>query len=333
VASRASNAQHDRLNQPALDHAHRDFAGIRSSQSVAEALITLRNSDLSSRIVYVYVLDDDGRLCGVVPTRQLLLSAAETSVSDIMVRRVITLPYQATLLDACEMFVLHRLMAFPVTDDEGRILGVIDVDQYTEEISQLDEREESDEIFQIIGVRLAQIRHASVAALFRNRFPWLLCNIAGGIACAIIASFYTELLDQVVVMALFIPVVLALAESVSIQSLTLSLQIQHRRPASWETILWTLGREAPLGLMLGAACGGMVGGIAWLWYRQGGVSGIILVSISLSVMLAACYGLLVPSLLHKLQRDPKVASGPVTLTLTDITTTVVYLGIGTWWLM
>jgi magnesium transporter len=89
----------------------------------------------------------------------------------------------------------------------------------------------------------------------------------------------------------------------------------------------------PLGLMLGAACGALVGAIAWMWQGKGGVAACILASISLSVTAAATYGLLVPTLLHKIQRDAKVASGPLTLTMTDITTTVIYLGISTWWLL
>lgn len=333
MTTRAADPVQQRLSEPALNHAHRDFARVHVRQSVAEALDEVRRSRLSSRVVYFYVVDDEERLVGVLPTRRLLLSAPETSISDIMVRRVISLPNQATLLDACEMFVFHRLMALPITDERGRILGVIDVDQYTEEIRELDSREQSEEIFQLIGVRLAAVRRGSLGAVFYNRFPWLMCNIGGGVACAFIAGVFENVLQQVVAIALFIPVVLALAESVSIQSLTLSLQVQHRRPASWPVILRLLSRELPLGLMLGAACGALVGGIAWVWQARGSLAGCILISIAVSVMLAAAYGLLVPSLLHNIQRDAKVASGPLTLTLTDITTTVVYLGLCTWWLL
>jgi magnesium transporter len=224
-------------------------------------------------------------------------------------------------------------LALPVVDEAGKIIGVIDVDQYTDEIRELDEREASGEIFQLIGVRLAQVRKASLPALFRNRFPWLLSNVAGGVTCAFIAGAFEVVLDQVIALALFIPVVLALAESVSIQSLTLALQLHHGRPAPWGVILSTLGRELPLGLMLGAACGGLVAGIAWPWQGHAGVAATLLAGISASVMLAACFGLLMPLLLHKAQRDPKVASGPLTLALTDVMTLLVYLGLGAWWLV
>lgn len=329
----AAKTPSQRLDEPALVHAHRDSACIRFDHTVAEALAEVQQSSLSSRIVYFYVVDADDRLVGVLPTRRLLLSPPDGRIADIMVSRVISLPREATLLDACEMFLLHRLMALPIVDEEGRILGVIDVDQYTDEIRQLDERDESEEIFQMIGVRLASVRKASLGTLFQSRFPWLLCNIAGGVACAFIAGMFESVLQQAVAIALFIPVVLALAESVSIQSLTLSLQLQHRRPAAWTTILSTLGRELPLGLMLGAACGGLVGAIAWGWQGLGDVAACILASIAASVMLAAMFGFLVPTLLHKIQRDPKVASGPLALALTDVTTTVVYLGVSTWWLL
>lgn len=333
MTNRTPDQKHDRLNDLAINNAHRDVARVYIGQTVAEALAELQRSKLESRIVYFYVVDEEGRLQGVVPTRRLLLSSPSTPVSEIMVRQVVALSNQATLLDACEMFILHRLMALPITDEEGKILGVIDVDQYTDEIRQLDEREQSDEIFQLIGVRLAQVRQAPLLILFRSRFPWLLCNITGGVTCAFIAGFFEKVLDHVIVLALFIPVVLALAESVSIQSVTLAIQLQHRRPATWDVVLRAVRTEVPLGLMLGAACGGLVAGIAWLWQGNGVVAACILASISLSVMLAAVIGLLAPSLLHTMQRDPKVASGPLALALTDIVTMVFYLGLGTWLLL
>ena len=323
----------DPLDRPAMERASTTFARVMTQQTVAEALTDIQRSQVQNRIIYIYVVDREGRLRGVVPTRRLLMSPPSTPISQIMVDRVVALPRDATLLDACELFIMHRLLALPIIDQEGHILGVIDVDEYTDEIQQLDARAQSDEIFQLIGVHVAEVRKASLPSLFSNRFPWLLCNVIGGLVCAVIAGFYEDVLERVVALALFIPVVLALAESVSIQSLTLVLQRQHGRPAAWATIARSLFQETPLGLMLGAGCGVLVGGFAWIWIGDADTAIAILVSISVAVMLAAILGTLVPLLLHKLQRDPKVAAGPIALALTDVSTLALYLGYGTWSLL
>ena len=135
------------------------------------------------RIVYFYVVDREQRLQGVLPIRRVLLNPPETPVAEVMVRNVVALPATATLVDACEQFILHRFLALPIVDDHRRILGVVDVELYTDEISDLARREESDDVFQLIGVRLAEVQQASPLAAFRRRFPWLLCNVAGGLAC------------------------------------------------------------------------------------------------------------------------------------------------------
>jgi len=323
----------DRLAEPAIAHAHFDFARILITDTVGEALAAVRSSEIRSRIVYFYVLDRDDRLVGVVPTRRLLLSPLDTPVAELMVRNVIALPHTATLLDACELFILHRLLALPIVDDRGRMLGVIDVEQYTDEIREMDLWEESNDIFQLIGVRIAQVQRAPLGTHFARRFPWLLCNIGGGLACALIGGFFQAVLDQVILLALFIPVVLALAESVSIQALTLTLQAQHGGRTRWPQVLASLRRELPLGVLLGAACGMLVALAAGLWQGHWAAAAVMLTGITLSVTTATLLGLLVPSAMLAFERDPKVASGPLTLAVTDMLTMVYYLGLATWWLL
>jgi magnesium transporter len=323
----------DRLDQPAIEFAHRDFVCVEAQRTVADAIACSQHTRVDSKIIYFYAVDADGRLMGVVPTRQLLLSPPDTPISNLLLRNLITLPADATLLDACELFVLHRLLALPIVDDEGRILGIVDVEQYADEIHDMDVREQVNDVFQLIGVRLGQVKGNSVVSHYGNRFPWLLCNIGGGLACAVVAGLFEVTLAKVLALALFIPVVLALAESVSIQSLTLTLQSQHGGRLGWGRVGRLALRELPLGLLLGASCGMLVGLTAWLWQGDAHVALCLLVSITLSVAAAAMFGLLVPSVLMIVQRDPQVASGPITLASADITTTLIYLGLATWWLL
>ena len=150
----------------------------------------------------------------------------DQSIADIMIESVVAIPDGATVLEACEFFTLHRLLAFPVVDGARRLSGVVDVDLYTEELAETGEHTpvERDDVFQLIGVRLTPSQQARPLRAFRGRFPWLLCNIAGGTLAAILADIYHVQLNwQNAVLAIFIPVVLALAESVAIQSVTLTL--------------------------------------------------------------------------------------------------------------
>jgi magnesium transporter len=123
------------LEHPITRHMRADFARLHVNQTAGEALAAVRANPPSSRVIYFYVVDDEGRLRGVVPTRRLLLSPLERPLAEIMVREVIALPQTASVLDACEFFILHRLLALPVVDEDRRILGVVDIERYSSKIS------------------------------------------------------------------------------------------------------------------------------------------------------------------------------------------------------
>jgi NhaA family Na+:H+ antiporter len=126
------------LSDPVTQRMRTDFTPLLVDQTVDEALDWLRRHPPPGRVLYFYVVDDGGRLRGVVPTRRLVLSPPGTTLADIMIRKTVALPASATILDACEFFIQYRLLAFPVVDQEGRLLGVVDIDLYTEELSRLD---------------------------------------------------------------------------------------------------------------------------------------------------------------------------------------------------
>src|SRR3989337_1668573 len=111
----------DRFDEPVLNHIRKDFVRVVATDSVGEALARVQCSQAEGRIVYFYVVDEENRLQGVIPTRRLLLSSSDTPVAEIMERKVIALPSTATLLDACEFFTIHRLLALPVVDGEHRM--------------------------------------------------------------------------------------------------------------------------------------------------------------------------------------------------------------------
>jgi magnesium transporter len=318
------------LNDPVTAHLRRDFTRLTLGQTVGEALDWLRSHPPAGRILYLYVVDDGDRLCGVVPTRRLLLSAPETPLADILVRQVVTLPARATVLEACEFFVQHRLLAFPVVDDGGRILGVVDVELYTDELHNLGEAAERDYLFQTVGVHLARGPQGSPLFAFRRRFPWLGCNLAAGLLAAFLSGAYEALLGRVVALAFFIPVVLNLAESVSSQSVSLALQALHGRPPTWGALLRELRRELMTGVLLGLGAGAVVALAGLAWLGQGRVALCLLGGIAGGVAGAAVLGLAVPFLLRLLRLEPRVAAGPVALAGADVITILIYFTVAGW---
>ena len=319
--------EQQRFQEPVTDHIHKDFGLLREDWTVHETIEHLRSLDVGDRIIYFYVIGENERLVGVVPTRKLLMSAAGQKLGEIMSRRVVAIPKTATVFDACEFFVLHKFFALPVVDEQRRVLGIVDINLVTEEVLEGSEPPELQDVFEMLGFHLAEARNAGPFKAVRFRFPWLVATILSGTICAFITGTFEETLKHLLVLAFFLPLVFGLAESVSMQSMTLFIQALRVTPPSRAWYLAALRREAATATLLGIVCGCVVGAIVWAWHGQAGAAAAIGASVLLSFETACLLGLSVPSLLHALKLDPKIAAGPVTLALTDIATLLFYFGV------
>jgi magnesium transporter len=324
------------FNAPIVEHARKDFPLLDADMSVAAALESIRREGVGERVIYFFATDQQKRLAGVLPTRRLLTASPDTRLEEIMVRKVVAIPASATVLDACEFFVLYKFFAFPVVDNERRIVGVVDVSLFAEEMLQESDREEqprsgpvSDEVFEALGFRLSQIRGASPWRAFRYRFPWLLATVASGTLCAMLAGFFEATLARSLVIAFFLTMVLGLNESVSAQSMTVTIQTLRSARLTWDWFVTTFRRELVTALLLGLACGSLVAAIVWIWRHDLLAAWVIGGSIALSLVTACLFGLGVPSVLHRLKLDPKIAAGPITLALADFFALVFYFT-GAW---
>ncbi|MEP7013996.1 MAG: magnesium transporter [Verrucomicrobiota bacterium] len=320
------------FDSPVVAHARKDFPLLDAEATVADALERIRREGVGERVIYFFAVDADKRLVGVLPTRRLLTAALETPLREIMVRRVVAIPANATVLDACEFFVLYKFFAFPIVDEHRRVVGIIDVGLFAEEVLQAGDREAkrpltapvSDDVFEALGFHLEQIRGASPWRAFHFRFRWLLVTVAAGTAGAVLAGFFEATLAKSLVIAFFLTMVLGLNESVSAQSMSVTIQALRSVPVTWQWFVTALRREFVTALLIGLASGSLVGAIVWVWRRDvlGGL--VIGGSIAVSLVSACVVGLCVPSLLHRFKLDPKIAAGPVTLALADIFALIIY---------
>lgn len=313
------------LHDPILPLARPVPVTLSRLQTVAEAMAVVRSSISKSDIHYFYVVDDQHRLVGVVPARHLLASDPSQLVDEVMIGDVVAIPSWATVLIASEYLASRRLLAFPVIHDSGQLVGVVDVGLFTTEVIDL-ARRTYDDIFQLLGVHATAMRTPWTS--FLDRFPWLLSNIGGGLLCAVIASRFEVLLDHIVVLSLFIPIVLALAESVSMQSATLTLQNLSDESIRPRRLLAALWKEARTAALLGISCGGVVATVVILWRRDGPGALVIGGAIAASIVTACLFGVLLPTIVRAARVDPRIAAGPLVLASTDVVTLLFYLGLG-----
>ena len=322
------NEEHS-YHQPVLNFARKDFTVLNKNLTVDEALEKIRTEGVGERIVYFYAVDDEKKLVGVVPTRRLLTGKLEQKIEELMVKRVAALPSSASVYDACEFFVTYKFLAFPVVDAERKIVGIVDVNLFTEELLNVEEPEEVNDVFEEIGFRISEIKNASPTKAWRYRFPWLLTTITGGTICALLAGMFEATLTESIAIAFFMALMLGLGESIGIQSMTVTIQTLHSAQPSWKWYLKNVLKEIQTASLIGLSSAALVGLIVFVWKGSLITAVVIALSVLGVQLIAAVVGLSVPAALHGFMLDPKIAAGPITLALTDVFTILFYLGLAT----
>ncbi|HEY2568463.1 MAG TPA: magnesium transporter, partial [Candidatus Udaeobacter sp.] len=322
------------FDAPVVDHARKDFPLLHADMIVGEALERIRHEGIGERVIYFYAIDEQERLVGVVPTRRLLTAPLEAPLREVMVSRVVAVPANATILDACEFFVLYKFLAFPIVDKQRRVVGVIDANLFAEEMlgagdGEVGEagtplKQVSSEFFEALGFHIEQVRGASPWRVFRFRFPWLLITVTGGTLSAVLARFFEATLARSLVLAFFLTMVLALNESVSMQSMSVTIHALRSVSVTRHWLAAAFRREVSAAILLGIACGCIVSAIVWFWRNDSPGAFVIGGSIALSLVTACALGVGVPSLLHRLKLDLRIAAGPVTLALADFVALMIY---------
>jgi len=319
----------NRLNRKVLYCANKVEAPIPADFTIAEALNYLRHRRIHDRIAYFYVLDHKERLVGVVGTRALILHDPETPIKEVMQTKVICLHKEQTLHEALEILQSHRFLSLPVVDENRVLLGVVDIDLYLEESMDVASSKRRFELFQLIGIYVEEGKTPSVLGRYSRRMPWIFCNMFGGILCAIISHFYELVLSKALLLAMFIPLVLTLSESISMQSMTQSMQLLHTAKSHKRIFFEKFIKELLTVFLIAVSSGVLVGGLSLLW-GDGYLPGLAIgFGIMISVTVTASIGFIVPLILHLRSWDPKVAGGPVVLMFADVLTTAIYLSLAT----
>lgn len=321
------------LTRPLRDFIAPVRTTIHIEHTVEEALRYLRDKHITDEIIYIYVVNAERKLIGVVATRRLLLADPMDPITELMSNNLISLRGDQTLQEAMEFLETHHLLALPVVDGKGHLLGVIDVGLYLEEKVDIASARRRSDIFQMIGMYIEEGKRPSPWKGYRSRMPWVFCNMFGGFACAIISRVFEIVLAKVLILAMFIPLVLTLSESISMQSMTQSMQLIKKSHRTWRYTLGCLIREWQVVALLAVTSGIIVGAVSLLWGDGVAPGFVIMFGIMASVYITSTIGSIAPLLIHARRWDPRVAAGPVVLMFADVLTTLFYLSLGAWLLI
>ena len=314
------------LKNSVKEYIHEDYIALYEEESVSDALEVIREIQDEGKIVYYYTVDDEGRLTGVLPVRRLINSKAETKLKDISEKEIIYVYENENVFDVAKKFSSYKYLSMPVVTEEKNIIGVIDLRIFIGKEKNIDIGDKGlmDEIFNTIGIRISEYRNATSFQAFKYRFPWLISTLASGCMCAVLTSLFQTTLEKSIILTFFMTLVLALGESVSMQSMTLSFQELHLKDKSTARYISIFKKEFFVALFLGISYGVISLFLSFFIGKDYTVSLVILITLLLEIIMACFIGSGIPIILYKFKLDPKISAGPVVLALTDILTLTIY---------
>lgn len=307
------------------------FARLRPDMSVDEAITYLRLQARQMETVhYVYVVDSEQILEGVLSFRDLFISSGSARVSEIMRRDLITLREDMDQEEVARLFALHDLVAMPVVDKRGCIKGIVTSD----DIVHVVEEEATEDIQKIGGMEALHEPYLEVGffSMLQKRAGWLAALFLGEMLTATAMSQYEGEISRAVVLAVFIPLIISSGGNSGSQATTLvirAMALGEVRLQDWWIVAW---REIRSGILLGAVLSIIGFARILIWQAVAGTYGehylLIAVTVAASLVGVVLFGTLVgsmlPFLLRRVGVDPASASAPFVATLVDVTGLVIY---------
>jgi magnesium transporter len=306
-----------------------EYLSYPEHSSVGDVVEDLRtNADQYSdyEIQYAYVCDTDGLLTGVLRLRDLLLAEQTRPIAQLMIRQPLSVRDDTSLDELADLFDRHHFLGVPVTDEAGRLIGVIQKSAVDEAWS---DRNDSDFLKSQGIVGGEEIRTMPLMRRSRRRLAWLSVNILLNIVAASVIALYQDTLSSVIALAVFLPIISDMsgcsgnqAVAVSMRELSLGLV---RVDELWR--VWF--KEISVGLINGATLGLLIGGVGWLWKGNPFLGLVVGFALCLNTMVAVSIGGTVPLIMKRWKMDPAIASGPILTTVTDMCGFFLVLGTAT----
>jgi len=289
--------------------------------TVERALQIIRGGGRADTPSYIYIVDANGRLEGVAPLRSLLMARPQDSVLGIMVRNVTRLKTSAPLEDIGAMFNQYHFVSLPVVDDKDRMVGIVSLSA----MKEAQQRAQEQVLRGITGIDPRERLKQTFVAV-RDRLPWISVTILGGLGCAFIAGMFQHTLEAIVVLGVFVPIVLALGESIGAQTTSVVLATFAEGAGAPGELKAFMLKECLVGVLAAVYSGVVVAATSLLWHGNPRLGLLIGGAVLISVAWAAFLAVVIPGLMRRFRVNPAIASGPLVLALADFSTLLVYFG-------
>ena len=295
-----------------------EYVALRSDQTVSSTIDQIRRqADAYSTyaIQYLYAVDQQGRLEGVVPLRALLLARSEARLADLMVRNPVVFRVDDPLETLDFVFRSEGFLGAPVVDDDGRLVGV--VERTAVDDAAIDEAE-SDHMKSLGIASGEELRSMPPFERSRRRLAWLTINIALNLLGASVIAAYQGTLEAAIALAVFLPIISDMSGNAGNQAVAVSLRELSLGVVRPGELGHVLAKEAWVGVLNGAALGSMLALLAYLWQGSATLGTVVGGALAINTLISVLIGGTTPLVIKRLGWDPALASGPILTTLTDV---------------
>jgi magnesium transporter len=301
-----------------------EFLALDEDMTVAQAIEAIRQYPRKETFFYVYCVDANGHLVGVLSLRSLILAKANVTLAKVMVQSVVRTQIDSSPEEVAQIVSKYDLLSVPVVDLQNRLVGVVTVDDVLDVIQE----EAEEDLLHLAGVDISERATTPARESFRTRFPWLAVNLLTAFAAASVVRLFQGTIEKWAALAAFMPVVAGMGGNAGTQTLTVfvrGLALGELDPKSFRPI-W---KEMLVGFANGVANGTLTFLIVGFWTSDWILATILFTAMCVNLVIAGLAGALVPLLLERLGFDPAVASSIFVTTFTDVGGFFSFLGLAT----
>ncbi len=292
-----------------------------------EAIETLRRvAEEMETVYYAYVVDEQGRLVGVLSLRDLVFAPPQAPIATVMRSDTVALPVDMDAEEVAQMFDKYNYLALPVVSQDERLLGVITVDDVIDVI-----REETTEDFLRMGGIPAGEENPLTPPWqsVRKRLPWMMANILFCLVAVIGIAVFEGTIEQVAFLAVLMPIIADMAGNVGSQSMSVTIRGMATGEFTWTDRWKALRKEVAVGLVNGLVLGVQLGAITFIWRRNIYLGVIALFTMWMTTLISYVLGSSIPAILKRMKLDPAMMSGAVVTTVADLLAFFFFLGLAT----